>query len=349
MSKFIYLTTISICLALFGHDLIAQNVNVDNLRFKYKVRYLPKNPLEPRSFYYVVNTSMPPEMRDFVDEPMLRNRCRIEGQRQAESFKQGDVVVDMALSPVNVLNAVVRERSVKDRKGRRLYYFWIEVTYTSEASVIVSKGSKELMRFMPMSYRESITFRSEEYGSFLGAAAYWKNNSEMLMGQFTRECANIAVDKASDMLSLHFGFPLITEPALIKTINEKNHPENLPLLEMSSSIETKVSSLSGDHVLTEEDMAQEIVYFKDILTRYTDNVSKADIRLRYVAYYNLCRIYMYINQPEKVKEWADLLALNGHDKKDGERLIKDAQNLIDRFKYSDIKTCQFNPDAFFTD
>ena len=61
----------------------------------------------------------------------------------------------------------------------------------------------------------------------------------------------------------------------------------------------------------------------------------------------MCRIYIYIDQPDKVKEYADLLLENGHDKKDAERLSKDAAKLKERLENSFIKASQFDTDSYF--
>jgi hypothetical protein len=58
-------------------------------------------------------------------------------------------------------------------------------------------------------------------------------------------------------------------------------------------------------------------HFKSIPERYTDPKSKTDMNLRSAAYYNLCKIYLFLDEPENVAEYADLIFANGIDTKSG--------------------------------
>lgn len=353
MKRFFFLIVTAFLIVGTNLDLSAQkNVNVDNLRFSYKIRNLPSTPLEPRSFYYGSSLVLPLTIKTFIDEVSLADKLNIEGQRFTAEPKDGDVMVNISMEPITIENSTVRDRYVesksKDGRVSRTYYYWVEVSYSFAAKVVVMRGSKQIYEYAPVTRNQTYTFKSGEYDTGRAASGYWRDNKDMLREQFTRERTDQVMDLTSSRLSDLYGFRVVSEGALIKTINEKKHPENEALRAMSQSIENKVKALDGTTPLTEADMADEIEYFKNIPVRYTDPKLKADVRLRYVAYYNLCRIYIYLDQPEKVREWADLLTQNGHDKKDGERLIDDAQKIIDRFNASDIKTRQFNPDTFFS-
>ncbi|MDR3268355.1 MAG: hypothetical protein LBT83_04730, partial [Tannerella sp.] len=88
-------------------------------------------------------------------------------------------------------------------------------------------------------------------------------------------------------------------------------------------------------------------YFKRIPEKYADPNHKADVRLRYAAYFNLCTIYFFADEPEKVAEYADRLIANGHDAKDGEQLKKEAAALKKAFDKTGIRTCHFDPKTYF--
>jgi hypothetical protein len=347
------LLALSFLLSLSGSIYAQKNVNVDNLRFSYWERIMPKTPLEPAFFYYGAKIEMPASVKNKVDESSLYENLNISGQRYTEDLKEDDVFVNVTMAPINIVSSSVKERTVesKDKAGKvtREYYYWVEVVYTFDAKAVANKSGKAIGQYTMYSRLKSLSFTSGEYGTRKGASDYWNNNREMLVEQFTRDCANSAISSLSSSLSAGFGFPIVRESGLIKTINEKKHPENDALRAKSEELKTKMEALNGKIPLTEEDVAELIEYFKNIPVRYTDTKEKADVRLRYVAYYNLCRLYLYIDQPEKVKEWADLLFANGHDKKDAERLIKDAEELKTRLDNAIIKATQFETDSFFSE
>lgn len=338
--------------SLSGTMMAQKNVNVDNLRFSYLSRELPKNPQDPMFFYYSTKINMAATLASLVDEAALYENLFISGQRLTEEPKEDDIFVEVKMNPINIVSSEVKERVVenKNKEGKvtsRNYYYWVEVAYTFDATAVISKAGTVIKRYTMYNSSSRIYHRSQEYTSRKSASDYWNNNRDMLREQFSNECAKKAISDLSFTASNEFGFAIMKTSGLIKTINEKKHPENETLRANSDALKSRMEALTGETPLTEEDMADLIEYFKSIPERYTDPKLKADVRLRYVAYYNLCRIYMYIDQPEKVKEWADLLFANGHDKKDAERLTKDADKLIERFNNSIIKTTQFSTDSYF--
>lgn len=344
---------LTLTLLLMSGALLAQkNVNVDNLRFSYAERLMPRKAQDPMFFYYASKITMPGTVKNYVDEQSLYDNLRISGQRITDEPTDNDYIINVNLAPINITNSEVRERveERKDKDGKvtdRYHYYWVEIVYNFSASATLTRGTAIVGKYVMFSPTSNLYFKSTEYNTRKGAADYWNNNKEMLREQFTRECSDNAMSSLSSSLSADFGFPIVKTSALIKTINEKKHPENDALRAKSDELKSKMEALDGTVGLTESDMADIMEYFKSIPVRYTDTKLKADVRLRYVAYYNLCRIYMYIDQPDKVKEWADLLLENGHDKKDAERLTKDAEKLKERLEKSFIKASQFETESYF--
>lgn len=346
------LSSLLVLLFLFPSIFAQKNVNVDNLRFEYWTRFMPKTPLNPMFFYYEVDYQMPKSVSRYLDVEALDKYADISGQRFTTEPKDGDYRVNVEFDPIEIIGSEVGQRYVehKDSKGNvtgRTYYYWIDVTYTFGARSNMMKGDVSVLKLNGFSRFDKLTFKSEEFDSSRTASDYWRNNRDLLIEKFTEERAVEAVKKTFSTLSSNYGFPIARVQGLVKTINEKKHPENEPLRGKSDQLKAIMEKLNGKVPTTEEEMNDLIEYFKSIPARYTDPQLKADVRLRYVAYYNLCRIYIYLDQPEKVKEYADLLFENGHDKKDAERLIKDAEKLQETLNKSDIKATQFSTDKYF--
>lgn len=89
------------------------------------------------------------------------------------------------------------------------------------------------------------------------------------------------------------------------------------------------------------DMSPLIEYFDSLKTKYTGS-DKSSKKIRYSAYYNLGRIYIHLDQPEKaIKEGEGLIA-NDYDKRDGKKIIEDANYDLENFKKSTYKS-KHNP------
>ena len=350
--KKIKLFPVLFILFLSGNVYAQKSVNVDNLRFSYFERQLPQRPLNPPFFYYAVKIDLPGSIKNFVDEQGLYEIAQIVGQRVAYEPADDDVIINVKMSPVIIIGNSVKER-IAEKKARdgtitKDYFYKMVVVYSFESNAVVAKKGAVLYRFSMLSRINNISFESIEYKTRKEASDFWRNNREVLIEQFTRECAEKSMVTLSKSLNGFYGFPIIRESALIKTINERNHSENEILRANSNEIKSRMEALDGMTPLTEDDMADVIDYFKSIPDKYKDTSSKADAQLRYVAYFNLCRIYMFINQPEQVKEWADLLFTNGIDKKDAQGLKKEADAMTKRFDKFGIRTAQFDTEDFFT-
>jgi hypothetical protein len=79
-----------------------------------------------------------------------------------------------------------------------------------------------------------------------------------------------------------------------------------------------------------------IDYFESLKKKYTEN-DKGSRKMRYSAYYNLGKIYYYLDKPEKVIKEAQGLIDNDYDTRDGKILIFDAEQLkiiFDESKYN---------------
>lgn len=328
------------------------NINIDTNRFKFKIRELPTKPLNPLFFYYNISIQIPTTVSTYISDTEIGDNIMIEGQRFTEDSSKADLLVTMKMDPISIKSTEVKER-VEEKKNKsgeiteRIFYYWLEVIYSYNALGMTQQGDEK--QSYSLSQSGTKTYRSSEYSNGRSASEYWKNNKDILIEKFTREGALDSAKKFTSILSSQKGFPLVNYFAYIKTMNEKKHPENDALREKSDELTQKLEMINGTNPLDINDFSDIIVYFDDIPKRYTDPKSKADKKLRYIAYYNLARIYMYLEQPEKSKTYADLLSENEHDKKDGEKLNKESDKMIQRFASSDIKTTQFDPDDYFKD
>jgi len=329
------------------------NVNVDNYRFTYTYRDLPKTLLNPPFFYYGTHINMPAAMQQFIDIDALYEGLFIEAQRFTDTPEADDVMVEINMGMVNIESSDIKEHvsEKKDKQGniKKSYSYTIVVAYSFDSNAVVTKGNKKLTAFILDSRNKPHVFQSDFFKSSREASQYLRNNRENFRERFARELTLQVVASASQTLSNTYGFPVRQTTDIIKTINEKKHPENNAFRAASDKLKAALERTNADSPLQEEDVADLIEYYKNIPVRYTDPKLKADVRLRYAAYYNLCKIYLHLEQLENVQPYANLILENGHDKKDCERMNNEAQKLAERFNSSGIRTRHFNPNNFFED
>lgn len=347
--KKLFIVSLTILITSFAYG--QNNVNVDNYRFAYSYRDLPKSPLNPLFFYYGTIINMPSNMMPIVDIDDLYNGLCIEGQRLTNEPKPEDVMVVVNMETVNFENSDIKEHisESKDKRGhiKRSYAYTIEIAFSFAANAVITKGNRKLTSFIVDNRQRHHLFKSDFFRSPREASQYLRNNRENLREKFTRELTMGAIYTVSQKVSNDYGFPVRETTDIIKTINEKKHPENNAFRVVSEKLKAALERTNANTLLREEDVADLIEYYENIPERYTDLKSKADIRLRYAAYYNLCKIYLHLEQLENVAPYANLILENGHDKKDCERMNNEAQKLAERFAIPEVKTRHFNPDDYF--
>lgn len=341
------LAAVSVCLSA------QKNVNIDSYRFYLTYRGIPTKPQTPKFFYYGKEINITGETQEAVNMDDLYEALGIEGQRYVTDDKDADFIISVEIPSVSFSAPEVKDRveETKDKEGRvtsRNYYYSIVVTYTLTSRVIFKQGNNVISRhFAYNSPASGSKYQTKEYSSLKEANNNWKVQRDDVFEKIRHDLAFESARNARNIISGLYGFPVKRSSEMIKTINEKKHPENEALRAMADQLKAKLESMSSDQVLTEDDVAEELQYFKELPTRYTDPKLKADVKLRYVGYYNVAKIYLYLDMPDKVAEYANLLFENGHDKGDAKKLNEDADKLKALFDSSEIKARHFSTDPYF--
>ena len=348
-------------ISLFSLNGISQtkNVNIDNLSFNYGYRAQPTSPLDPIRFNYAILIKATTAVKNNVSLDDVANAVNIRGQVKVENPADASVIVELSLGNIMIVSSSVIDRKIetKDKEGKvtsTSYRYHVEISYSFEASYRVMQGEKVLMFGDVFKHTEAFgrsankVYQSNEYNTRKEAADFWKNNREVLIDEFYRNLLPEATSAVSSRASVAYGFVGYSNARdIIKTINEKKHDENVDLRAAANVLKGELQAMTPNVPLNRDRLKVVISYFKSLPEKYSDTKSKADIKLRYVAYYNLCKIYYFLDEPENVAQYADLLTLNGHDPKDGAKLNKAANKLKAMFEKTGIQTQHFSPDSYF--
>jgi len=329
-----------------------KSINVDNYYSTYSYRSLPSTPLDPIYFSYAVKVSIIGAQRGGISKEELTGLTSIAGQVKVDKPSDANVVVELTIGNIIVTDRSVKERKqeYKDKSGKvtTSYYYRVVATYTFESSYIIRKEQEVLLNGYIYSNMNRMTYESGEYNTYDAAAASWNDNKEALVSQFYRDLSLKSAASLSETASKRYGFLPQTNRDLLKTINEKKHNENEAFRAATSSLKDALEATTPDVPLDRDRMNGIIEYYKSIPERFTDPTHKADVRLRYTAWYNLCKIYLYLDEPEKVEEYAQLITTNDYDSKDGAKLLKEANELKAIFDKTGIRTRHFIPEEYFS-
>jgi hypothetical protein len=329
-----------------------KNVDIDSKGFHYSYRSFPSAPLDPMRFAYATSIAATNTTKKHVSTEELAKSLVVQGQTKTDNIDEASVLVELSLGDLIVSSSSVTERKVenkdKDGKVTSVYYLYAaRVVYNFESSYRIKQGEKILKTGNPHSRIFEREYRSDEYKSRREAAEHWNNNRDVFIDRFHRSFAAEAVKFASEQATRLYGFEAIDARDVVKTTDEKKHNENAVFRAAVDSMAAAFAAMTPDVPMNRELANSLIKYFKSIPEKYADPKLKADIRLRYAAYFNLCKLYRHLDEPENAVQYADLLIANGYDPKDGEKLKKAALEQKAAFDKIGIRSSHFSPDAMF--
>jgi hypothetical protein len=351
MKKIYFIFLFALLFSLSG---IAQtkNVNIDSFWFTYAYRGLPSNPLDPIWFNYTIRVNATGTARNNLSIGNVINAVNIEGQKKVENLADASVIIELNLGDIIIVNSNINERKEesKDKSGRidTRYFYKLVVNYSFESTYKITKDQK-VIGGGTLCYRNTIeTYQSEEYDNRKAASDFWRNNREVLLGDFYRNSAFKSSANLSNQASVAYGFTSRSGLRdVLKTMNEKKHDENVTFREAVNTVKTELEAMNPNVPLDKDKLTGVIDYFKSLPAKYSDPKSKADQHIRYAAYFNLCKIYYYLDEPENVQQYGDLITANGYDDKDGAKLNKAASELQAVFDKTGMHTRHFVPEEYF--
>lgn len=369
-----------LCFSLFTLASFAQKVDLDRFYFHVSYQDLPKTivPLEQRTYATTIITDGPISVQ-FPSAKVLNNQLNIYGWKKVT--ENASVNVDLNLADFYEEGTTVETRKVeeKDKDGKvlRSYpMYTLVTTYRGKgyavvtapvtakapvASAPVEAAPKPANRFlkstnqeapasdagaasntMKFNFSDQYTYKSAENVSQTFLERENAKNRSVNLQNRLREYVENAIKSANTQLNYNFGFTPISFQEQLWIMDSKEE-EGAIQKEAIEAVKVQFAGMKADQPIDKltQDLQPLIEYFESLKTKYKED-NKGSKKIRYSAYYNLGKIYLYLDQPEKtIKEGEGLIA-NDYDKGDGKDLISSAKKLIDKFNAAQIRT-RHNP------
>lgn len=322
----------SILLLLCGLGIQAQKVDLDKFVFTATYQEFPNTWIDSSYHTFSISTSGSTGLNNPAKENELFSQVAINGWRKLPS--NAHVHVQTWFEPVVMRNWEIKER-VQLSKGKtdkdtiRTTYYRIEITYSFGAkSEMKDYKGNIIWSDQLVSPEQKQVYKTQEFSNFLEASFYFKYQSSTEMERMNLAAVQNAVNQLNNILNYNFGYNTRTVNDIMWVLDSKRHPEyeahrKAWLLTRQAFFEMDASK-PVDEVRRSLEAA--IAYFDKIPRMYNSN-SKGDKKMRYASYYNLAKIYYYLDEPEAAMNEAGKLIMNGYDSKDGKMLEQWALNL----------------------
>jgi hypothetical protein len=256
----------------------------------------------------------------------------------AEYEQTGRLKVYGPFSPEELTEKEKEAQKAKEEKvASNRFLAKTSLTTGSTPSTDVNMKSENLGRYR--------TYTSEKFESSTKASDYFRTSQEAIRENLLRDFVNNSIDRANNFSNFYFGFPTARNNSdYLWILDSKSHPEYQTQQEAIQAVKALFANMKANEPIDKlrEDMQPLIDYFESLKTKYKAD-DKNERKIRYGAFFNLANIYYYLDLPTLAIIQAEGLIANDYDKKDGENLKKDAQELSDLFKKTKF-TSRHNPE-----
>lgn len=307
----------------------------------------------PLFFYYTKKVTASPSTNRILDAGTIWDKLEIPHQRHAENYNYPTsyITIDLYFGDIQIHRSeVIEKKTEKEKDGQKYisYSYAFEMEYSmpvtlTETDHKISQNYTDTI----ISKRTKYKYISDAFPSRRSLMKYYDEEYRYIHSRLAAQVADNAIRHANNVLYSWYCFSAMTKKDILKTMNEKKHLENRTMQLRVAELYHLLQAMTYDRGLEKDKVQYLIDYFKDIPNRFTDPKLKADMQIRYMAYFNLAKIYLYLDDPDNAIIYANALDENGHDTRAAVNLLKEASKLKEVLNRTDIKTRHFDPYYLF--
>jgi hypothetical protein len=306
----------------------AQRVDLDRFNFTVSYRDFPEEPLP--SEYKTFNLRI--EVAPSLGYLNLGDGFTIDGLKRVNGT--GHITILAILDDILIEKSELKERLdvKKDRQGnetRRIYYAnEIVYSFSARASVYDYKGNTILSNYILSDREKKQTYRTSEFSSPAEASNFFNSKIFEIKNNLAKQLSAQAISNLNTEFNYKYGYQLHRTNDILWILNNKRHAAYADHQAAWNQFKNAIVLMSADESLdkVKEKMKPVIAYFEKAKTQYTGSDKEAR-KMRYASFYNLAKIYLWLDEPDKAKIEADELAMNDYDESDGKNLRAMAENL----------------------
>lgn len=334
-------STLLIFASVFG-----QRVDLDRFNFTASYRDFPDEPLQNEYKTYNVRVEAAPSLGLGYSVVNLENLINIEGLKKVTGT--GHVTIIAILDDIVIERTEAKERVqvTKDKQGIeiRKSYFATEMIYSfsARATVYDYKGNTVTSNYVLSDRENKRTYKTPEYSNPVDAANNFNNKILETKANLSKQLVNGAISNLNSYLNTNYGYAIQKVNDIFWVLNNKKHPEYSEQQKAWNNFKNAIILMNPDEPLdkVKEKLKPVIAYYEKVKNIYTAS-DKEGRKLRYASFYNLAKIYLYLDDPASAMREADALAMNDYDESDGRNLRAVAESLDEQLKKNNASSRHF--------
>lgn len=334
------------CTTLLFISAFAQRVDLDRFNFTASFRDFPDEPLPTEYKTYNVRIEASPSLGLGYSAVNLENMISIEGLKKVAGT--GHITILAMLDDIVIERTETKERVqvTKDKNNLeiRKSFFATEMIYSfsARATVYDYKGSTVISNYILSDRENKRTYKTSEYSNPVDAANNFNNKILEIKSNLSKQLVSGAISNLNSYLNTNYGYAIQKVNDIFWVLNNKKHPEYGEHQKAWNNFKNAIVLMNPDEPLdkVKEKLKPVIAYYEKVKTIYTASDKEAK-KLRYASYYNLAKIYLYLDDPTAAMREADALAMNDFDESDGRNLRAVAESLDEQLKKNNASSRHF--------
>lgn len=361
---------------IFGiTNAFCQKVDLDRFSFNVAYQLLPQEYIEPSERTYGTRAILGGAISKTFSEGEIADKLQVYGFKRVEQNPKVGAEINLTDFYPSGVETKSRTEERKDKDGKvtgRTTFYWVEAYYAAKGYYAINgpitpkevkavpKESQPVNRFLAAaqdinkstnsgpshenSLSQTITFRTKEYTNSSEASKDFQDKRESIRENQLREYVNTCIRTVNQYLNRQYGYTPVKDREFLWILDSKDHPEFQTQQEAIQAVKTLLEGMEAEKPITslESNFKPLLDYFDSVPAKYSDN-DKRNKKMRYSSYYNLSKLYYYLDAPEKSIEYADKLIANDYDSSDGENLKKLSLKLIEEFKRAKVNSRHNSP------
>ena len=327
-------------------SVFAQRVDLDRFNFSASFRDFPDDPLPSEYKTYNIRIEAAPSLGLGYTVANLENMISIEGLKKVTGTGHITIIAILDDIVIEKTETVERVQVTKDKQNVEVKksYFATEMTYSfsARATVYDYKGSTVISNHILFERENKRTYKTNEYSNPVDAANNFNNKILEVKSNLSKQLVSSAISSLNSYLNSNYGYAIQKVNDIFWVLNNKKHPEYSEHQKAWNNFKSAIVLMSPDESLdkVKEKMKPVIAYYEKVKTIYTGSDKEAK-KLRYASYYNLAKIYLYLDNPAAAMREADALAMNDFDESDGRHLRAVAESLDEQLKKNNASSRHF--------
>lgn len=327
----------------------AQRVDLDRFNFTVSYRSFPEEPLPATYKTYNVRIESSPSLGIGFAAGSFENQVLVEGLKKVPGT--GHVTVLLMLDDLIVEKTETTER-VETRKDKqnvetKKSFFATEMQYSFSARVSVYdyKGATVLSNQVLYDRENKGRYKSAEAASAAEASNNFNNQLSDIRTNLASQLTGRVISTLNSVLNNRFGYAVQRVNDVFWVLNNKRHPEYTEAQKAWNGFRNAIVMMTPDEPVDKvrEKLKPVIAYYDKIKTTYSGSDKEAR-KLRYSSYYNLAKIYLYLDDPAAAQREADALSMNDWDEADGRSLRALAESLDEQLRRNNASSRHFPVD-----